>query len=269
MSTKVKGGAIKESSIPFNALSKEVKDKINSSTIKKYLIVESPGSGIQPTFTKIDDSSIKCEIFGNMFGGLIQEVNYFTGCVLIDCINDGFIKLDIGDSLNGYEEEVFILKENNGTELIFDYVDGDDIDSAITKLSTYRFYAWEQGYMPAMIPQSLINMPYIDPVVWKYMCNPLIIQNGENVPEELIGEYSDDVGYKGGYFLKYPNLAMYKIMITSNRIDKEYGDGASVIITPSNINEYGLGIHDIYISKDYGVYTGGANIDENKNWEIQ
>ena len=162
-----------------------------------------------------------------------------------------------------------ILRENNGTELIFEYVDGDDIDSAIAKLSTYKFYAWEIGYNPARIPQALINMPYIDPVVWKYICNPCIIKQGEKVPEELIGEYTEDVGYDGGYYLKYPNLAMYKIMITDNGIDTEFGGDCSVVLTPSSINECCVGIDDIYISKDYGVYAGSANIDKDKKWEIQ
>ena len=112
--------------------------------------------------------------------------------------------------------------------------------------------------------QALANLG-IDPVVWKYICNPCIIKYGEKVPEELIGEYSDDVGSSGGYYLKYPNLAMYKIIFTDNRIDSEYGE-ASVIITPSGISEYGVELTDIHISKDYGVYTGDAHINENKNW---
>lgn len=168
---------IKEGSIPLSALSKEVRDKINISNIPaKYLIVESPGSFINPTFTKIDDSSIKCDLEGCSIAGLIQEVKYPKGNVLIDCIRDGFIKLDTGDNLNGYEEEVFILREKNDDELIFEYVDGDDIDSAIAKLSTYKFYGWDSSYAPAKIPQALINMPYIDPVVWKYICDPFVIK---------------------------------------------------------------------------------------------
>lgn len=56
----------------------------------------------------------------------------------------------------------------------------------------------------------------IDPVVWKYLCNPYILKNGETIPDELISEYNSDN-------FKYINKGMYLIHVDSFNInDKEW-----------------------------------------------
>jgi hypothetical protein len=49
--------------------------------------------------------------------------------------------------------------------------------------------------------QALTNLG-IDPIVWKYICNPLIIEEGMEVPDELYDEDRD--------WLKYEYPAMYR-----------------------------------------------------------
>ena len=278
MATKVKGESIKEGSIPLSALNDEVQDKINSGGGANWNAAEGEVGYIKNRTHYLYNKS------EHTLGKGINKINYtYRKFILFN---------DIIQVLPEFEKDLEIkivsgppvsLKynvENTGQQVI-ELIDVTNYFGH----NTIEFYTGVKPINNVYLPdtvikttpqqlsdddknQALTNLG-IDPVVWKYICNPLIIQNGENVPEELIGEYSDNVGYEGGYFLKYPNLAMYKIMITDNRIDTEFGDGASVIITPSDINECGLGIQDIYISKDYGVYAGGANIDKNKNWEIQ
>lgn len=78
--------------------------------------------------------------------------------------------------------------------------------------------------------QALTNLG-IDPVVWKYMCNPLVISVGDTVPEELLGSkyiYGDNTYYK----IKYPNRAMYKYKYTSVSED----DSGYVLMDLNTIN---------------------------------
>ena len=51
--------------------------------------------------------------------------------------------------------------------------------------------------------QALANLG-IDPVVWKYMCNPINVASEDTIPNELKIHIGDDV-----HRLKYPIAAMY------------------------------------------------------------
>lgn len=113
--------------------------------------------------------------------------------------------------------------------------------------------------------QALANLG-IDPVVWKYICDPLIIKSGQKVPEELIGEYNEDVGdpaYPGGYKLKYPYTGMYRIDV-KNYYD-EYSSDLHLIINPSSADVYGLVIRDIWTPQN--SMTGAVWINSDKKWE--
>ena len=103
--------------------------------------------------------------------------------------------------------------------------------------------------------QALTNLG-IDPVVWKYMCNPCIIKDGEKVPEELIGDWDEDEGDR--YHIKYPYLNMYLFKYDNT------------IFRPCHINDIGLGFDDIYAYnsdiEDIRTLWGGVRIDEDKKW---
>ena len=99
----------------------------------------------------------------------------------------------------------------------------------------------------------------IDPVIWKYLCNPCIIEYGKSVPEELIGKYNEDVGDSGGYMLKYPNMGMYKIKY-------EYEDSKYMIINSERIDTLGISCGDQYIPGFSAIEV--FYIDSNKKWSM-
>lgn len=97
----------------------------------------------------------------------------------------------------------------------------------------------------------------IDPVVWKYMCDPLVIKAGESVPEELIGKFNEEEGDR--YNLKYPYKNMYVI---------EYRDNS--LINPVNANNIGITIQG-YIRGDGNSITyvyDSAWIGDDKKWNM-
>lgn len=78
----------------------------------------------------------------------------------------------------------------------------------------------------------------IDPIVWKYICNPFKLNNKEFIPDELIEEVVNDEGMKYATF-KYQNIAMYKMFrfdTDNNEIPveiKEFiNNGSSIVSYP-------------------------------------
>lgn len=107
--------------------------------------------------------------------------------------------------------------------------------------------------------QALTNLG-IDPVVWKYICDPLIIKSGQKVPEELIGEYNE---VDDEYWLKYPHKAMYKIAIRRYIEADEYGD-ADILIDCNEINASSVNALSLIIDGfPYDIYM---HIDKDKKW---
>ena len=103
--------------------------------------------------------------------------------------------------------------------------------------------------------QALTNLG-IDPVVWKYICNPLVIESGQSVPEELIGEFNEDEGDR--YCLKYPYKNMYVVKVNYHRIN------------PIGANIAGIELEG-YVGDSPDAITsvwGCAYITENKKWFI-
>ena len=107
--------------------------------------------------------------------------------------------------------------------------------------------------------QALTNLG-IDPVVWKYICDPLIIKSGQKVPEELIGEYNE---VDDEYWLKYPHKAMYKIAIRRYIEADGYGD-ADILIDCNEINASSVNALSLIIDGfPYDIYM---YIDKDKKW---
>jgi hypothetical protein len=296
MATKVKGDAIKDGSIPLSALATEVKNKIENAGGADWSAAKGEAGYIEnkPITKKfIKEQSMEfsdVDEWESIYEGYeVVPSNTTVARVFVDITTDGGEHITTTVIVkNGSYVNILENDEENYLEIsMHDTSDGCTISLGASLLfsGTLKCYYYEEfkqldeDYIPDTVlkttPQTLSDVDKnqaltnlgIDPVVWKYICNPVIIEHGNKVPEELIGEYSDDVGESGGYYLKYPNLAMYKIKIANSRIDSEYGNSdTNVILSPSDVGEYGLDLYEVYISKDYGVYAGGVCIDENKKW---
>ena len=79
--------------------------------------------------------------------------------------------------------------------------------------------------------QALANLG-IDPVVWKYICNPYILEHNNTIPSELLNE--DDNNH-----FKYLNRGMYLIRLSSGKINEQDWDieGEVDMIIPVNLIE--------------------------------
>lgn len=103
--------------------------------------------------------------------------------------------------------------------------------------------------------QALTNLG-IDPVVWKYMCNPCIIKSGVKVPEELIGDFDEE---DQQFYIKYPYKNMYVVEFGGHRINLT---DASVI----NILAYGC-IEENTEKIKFAHVVGW--IDKDKEWHLE
>ena len=100
--------------------------------------------------------------------------------------------------------------------------------------------------------QALANLG-IDPVVWKYMCNPNLVQDGLEIPNELLKIVNDKV------VLKYKFRNMYDVAGSdvagsspySERI-YEFHDDSIILMSRDNI------IPSYYISEDISPTTPGT-----------
>lgn len=154
----------------------------------------------------------------------------------------------IGDFMIQYTEESDYIQldvlptsipgdEDTFTEIGVDYILNDCIVEGIKKLPTQ--------YLP------------IDPVVWKYMCNPCIIKSGNKVPKELIGDFDEE---NQCFYFKYPYKNMYVVDFRGNRINLT---DASVISIKANgcienaANEINIVCVEVWIDKDKEWYVEG------------
>lgn len=178
--------------------------------------------------------------YANIFNGKITDegilydlgdiVNIENGCV-IELVYDGYYKsfkpgveeswttdwagiTNIVVSYNGYAS--IYITEEYGDDSYYE----DMLDSIVCYTPTKQL---NEIYIPNTVlkttPQELSNTDKnqaltnlgIDPVVWKYMCNPINVTSGDaTIPDELIFYDGDSDEYQ----LKYPIAAMY----TSNGI---------------------------------------------------
>ena len=180
-----------------------------------------------------------------------------------DCSESNYIILFNSDYLMPEEYLSFKRKYEDGGEFIHEYEIGftyesdDSLRNEISKALKTLTYVYDDGTEGfTKIPQSMVNMPYIDPVVWKYMLNPHVIKSGDNVPKELIGEFDEESGDR--YYLKYPYLNMYLF---------EHDD---TIFRPNEISDAGFMFEGIYAHnahiEDIRQLWASVIIDEDKKW---
>ena len=97
--------------------------------------------------------------------------------------------------------------------------------------------------------QALANLG-IDPVVWKYMCSPIILINNYPIPLELIDENTVTFKYK------FPGI--YKLKIYDNTTGE-----FNIYNCTHYDDEYGLYAHIGY-EQNYNIY-----IEKNIEWDIE
>lgn len=120
----------------------------------------------------------------------------------------------------------------------------------------------EEKYIPDTVvkttPQTLSNTDKnqalanlgIDPVVWKYMCDPCIIKSGKKVPEELIGDFDEEQQY---FYFKYPYKNMYVVDFRGHRINLTEADVISIKANgciENATNEINIVYVEVWIDKD-------------------
>ena len=83
---------------------------------------------------------------------------------------------------------------------------GDFIDDTVLKTSSQ--------YLNSVAKKTVLNNLGLDPIVWKYICNPIIISDGEKAPEDILTGEFDDTGYDQDFsYYKLKNFvctAMFK-----------------------------------------------------------
>lgn len=228
MATKVKGDAIKEGSIPLSALSSEVKDKI-----------ENVGGGADWNAKEGEAGYIKNKPFGEGYEKLEWQYSDEYGCLIAQLQTNKIFINGVEYTLD-YQDVTGIYV--NGTEYGFLAYDtfiaafGSD-DSVIDTLTNNVFALGEsvidEKYLPDTVlkttpqtlsdddkNQALVNLG-IDPVVWKYMCNPCIVRENDAVPYDLL----DNEGELDNKYAKYPSMFRLDDGISTYLITMQYDTG--------------------------------------------
>lgn len=248
MTTKVKGEAIKEGSIPFSALATEVKDKI-----------ENAGGGADWNAQEDEPGYIENKPFGyfdfkEVEWYLSEDENYHYCTEISNQIKFNGIVYDI------FDNEVTNIDGAGGvivsTQGISAYgFSQDTLKSVLVKIE----YKIDEKYLPdtyiKTTPQTLSDTDKnqalanlgIDPVVLKYLLNPLPVDMNTVIPEELLVDIAE------GWFWKYPVTNI----ITGTWNDGKYKHAAiSTNVTNPEVNEGGVYIEDVgYCVIDYETRT--------------
>ena len=295
MATKVKGEAIKEGSIPFSALTTEVKDKIENAgadwnaqegengyvenrTHYSYVFNKSAVYDENSNFSNIsfyiDISNVtisKDAFFGT---ALIVNVSTSLGETVIGINKEQYMEMEAGNRV--------LITANFPNESIDLYVSYHEyldltkkeaiisIDGAVYgtyTLSCILVKQLDSGYLPDTVikttPQTLstadknqaLSNLGIDPVVWKYMCDPCEIyisdsydDNINNVPEDIIPIiFSDGIINKN-----LLNLCVFHLYIGTN----EYLAKPTYIEDNQSIYVNVPGISLNYEQSDNAIYMG-------------
>jgi hypothetical protein len=213
MSTKVKGGAIKEGSIPLSALSNEVKDKIENSG--------GGAGGADWNAQEGEAGFIENKPFNEPIHVTIPDTYQHTfhlakEITAVNILCDGSEDVckfypDKSKSLQWecMDAEHFFKFEwdGNGTLQIVETLAEESLRGLIE--ITQEKGALNTNLIPDTVikttpqklsdndkNQALANLG-IDPVVWRYICNPLRIQDGSYILSELVKE--------GNFVVKAPN----------------------------------------------------------------
>lgn len=218
MATKVKGDAIKEGSIPLSALATEVKDKIeNAGGGADWEAKEGEAGYIENRTHYIEKTLLaeQCSV-----GGTTTEIENlpiaFRFSDNYEFESYPFVNLMIVDDIEGQKFDFRINIENKG-EQDFDFgfiyvheYDGSGVNISIASLMgnpvdlyEIKYNTINENYLPKTVlkttPQSLSTNDKnqalanlgIDPVVWKYMCNPYVIPYDIPYPCKLPTELNE------------------------------------------------------------------------------
>lgn len=209
MATKVKGDAIKEGSIPLSALSNEVKDKIENvgdgadwnAQEGEPGYIENKPFGIE--YCSWDSNDGEYSISGNK---LIVTYPWFTSIMFKEPKFDyGLCVFDIdgndySETISDYDCAIFFdVTYVQSTHTLTIECDGGNIEDFIDCIKPTYVYEIENHYIGRGVlkttPQTLSDADKnqalanlgIDPIVWKYICNPFIIYAEQNntVPDDL------------------------------------------------------------------------------------
>ena len=220
MATKVKGEAIKEGSIPMSALATEVKDKIeNAGGGADWNAQEGEAGYIKNrTHYHCDTVKFKYDEYVNLYE--TDYVSHDEGPIYIEDVFDRNKKYEIPtietseDGMSGYdwsnaltiefwddyeeyygEFKVGYNVDNSKVVAIYNANEADvDYDSRIKNMKIFNVVQIESEFIPNTIARKS-DIPDIDPVVWKYMCEPYAVQDQVILPEELRNIIVDEDGH--------------------------------------------------------------------------
>lgn len=124
---------------------------------------------------------------------ILQQSNLGSATIIYnDCSESNYIILWNSDYMMPEEYLSFKRKYNENNYYVLEYEIGhtyesddalrDQISKALKTL-TYVYDDGSEGF--TKIPQSMVNMPYIDPVVWKYLCNPFMLIYDYTISDEV------------------------------------------------------------------------------------
>ena len=104
-----------------------------------------------------------------------------------------------------------------------------------------------------------------DPVVWKYICDPLVIRHGDTVPSELL----NDEGY---IKTEYRKRGMYTLSL-NNEIPnyEDYFDNLMTSFPPTRVSDLYVECYNSTINGDgVGIFASPTYNEENNSyyWEI-
>lgn len=126
-------------------------------------------------------------------------------------VQDGYFEKVLDKYTNPYDTHPYFSGQIENGVLYFDIDDWEDADP-IVQIIGPKYIKLSEGFIPdtvvKTVPQTLTDVNKnqaltnlgIDPVVWKYICNPFLINNYTSCPEELLDEEGN---------LKYQIPSMY------------------------------------------------------------
>lgn len=192
-----------------------------------------------------------------VYNTMLRSVNNNNGKYRIELGEySGYIHIEEGDWDNGDsnnwlivemdypdaffpEDSVFVI---DSSEDIVDYVGMSvniNIPNTVIKTTPQTLSDTDKN-------QALANLG-IDPVVWKYLCNPIVVEIGKKAPVDILTEFKED---EDMYYLKHYASGMFKgVLVTLDDFDN---GGSHVELLPAfYCNETG-----------FNVYVNSAEISE-------
>lgn len=225
------GGEIKEGSIPLSALNDEVRDMIKSA-----------GGGADWNAAEGEVGYIKNKPF-SANDKVITIPDSFEGYIYtFELVNEDFEvwityedkKIPFLANVPKYHDvesddgEYYwtIDWDGNGTLIIAEQY------SEILNPSHIEIHQNIEQISEALIPDTIARKSEIegfDPVVWKYMCEPLFLYTGKKIPNELLTN-------NGNLKYKYPNMYRIKPMEDDEGFFDVFHSDSSAVFIPNYLD---------------------------------